>query len=265
MHPLLWIHLQGCRVVAWIHVVFVLTLLVFQCYYAATTHAFLIFCKFHSEYSCFYKSISSSNSQPIRLSGILFANRKNPPIGVSFSDFICTFAKSFRVSFVIKCNTKISEISDMAKSLKTFVAQVLIKILYNSVAEIRNMLNIDDIRQLRIVHCMIQKRTTGTPDEFASMLCVSRRKMYYILDKLKGLGAQVVYSRTDCTFYYLKKFDLDISIKIMTKENNEWQEISGGFMIYQEKAPSVQVFCTEGIFSKIFLHSYKILSTFVSP
>ena len=89
------------------------------------------------------------------------------------------------------------------------------------------MLNIDDIRQLRIVHCMIQKRTTGTPEEFASMLCVSRRKMYYILDKLKGLGAQVVYSRTERTFYYLKKFDLDISIKIMTKENNEWQEISG--------------------------------------
>ena len=44
------------------------------------------------------------------------ANRKNPPNGVSFSDFICTFAKSFRVSFIIKCNTKISEISDMAKS-----------------------------------------------------------------------------------------------------------------------------------------------------
>ena len=44
------------------------------------------------------------------------ANRKNPPNGVSFSDVICTFAKSFRVSFIIKCNTKISEISDMAKS-----------------------------------------------------------------------------------------------------------------------------------------------------
>ncbi len=127
------------------------------------------------------------------------------------------------------------------------------------------MLNIDDIRQLRIVHCMIQKRTTGTPEEFASMLCVSRRKMYYILDKLKGLGAQVVYSRTERTFYYLKKFDLDISIKIMTKENNEWQEISGGFMIYQEKAPSVQVFCTEGIFSKIYFYSYKIQSIFASP
>ena len=47
------------------------------------------------------------------------ANRKNPPNGVSFSNFICTFAKSFRVSFIIKCNTKISEISDMAKSYVT--------------------------------------------------------------------------------------------------------------------------------------------------
>ena len=59
------------------------------------------------------------NSQPIGLSGILLTNRKNPPKGVSFSDFICTFAKSFRVSFIIKCNTKISEISDMAKSCVT--------------------------------------------------------------------------------------------------------------------------------------------------
>ena len=45
------------------------------------------------------------NSQPIGLSGILLTNRKNPPKGVSFSDFICTFAKSFRVSFIIKCNS----------------------------------------------------------------------------------------------------------------------------------------------------------------
>ena len=59
------------------------------------------------------------NSQPIGLSGILLTNRKNPPKGVSFSDFICTFAKSFRVSFIIKCTTKISEISDMAKSYVT--------------------------------------------------------------------------------------------------------------------------------------------------
>ncbi|MED9955035.1 MAG: hypothetical protein UE775_00005, partial [Segatella copri] len=46
---------------------------------------------------------------------------KIPPKGVSFSNFICTFAApcyDFRLfSF---CNTKISENSDMAKSWATF-------------------------------------------------------------------------------------------------------------------------------------------------
>ena len=37
------------------------------------------------------------------------------PIEVSLSNIICIFARSFRVSYAL-CNTKISEISDMAKS-----------------------------------------------------------------------------------------------------------------------------------------------------
>ena len=45
---------------------------------------------------------------------------KNPPKGVSFSDFICSFALSFRVLFVLKSNTKISEISDMPKFRATY-------------------------------------------------------------------------------------------------------------------------------------------------
>ena len=45
---------------------------------------------------------------------------KNPPKGVSFSDFICIFAMSFRTLFVFFCNTKISEISGMTKSRATF-------------------------------------------------------------------------------------------------------------------------------------------------
>ena len=97
------------------------------------------------------------------------------------------------------------------------------------------MLILEDIKQLRQVHCMIQKRSTGTPEEFASALCVSRRKMYYLLDILKGLGAQVVFSRTDCTFYYQKRFDLDISFKVKTRRNEEWQEISGGCVIFHER------------------------------
>lgn len=41
---------------------------------------------------------------------------KKTPKGVIFSDYICTFAMSFRVLFVFKSNTKISKISNMTKS-----------------------------------------------------------------------------------------------------------------------------------------------------
>lgn len=90
------------------------------------------------------------------------------------------------------------------------------------------MLIIEDIQQLRKIHLMIQKRRTGTPDEFASVLCVSRRKMYYLIDVLRSFGAEIVYSRTNHTFYYKKGFELEISLKVKKRKCEDWQDISGG-------------------------------------
>ena len=46
---------------------------------------------------------------------------KNPPKGVSFSDFICTFAMPcYDFRLFSNCNSKISEKSDTAKSWATF-------------------------------------------------------------------------------------------------------------------------------------------------
>ena len=42
------------------------------------------------------------------------------PKGVTLSDFICTFAMSLMILLVLKCSTKVSEKSDMAKSWATF-------------------------------------------------------------------------------------------------------------------------------------------------
>ncbi len=41
---------------------------------------------------------------------------KIPPKGVSFSDFICTFAMSFGDFAILVCSTKVGEKSDMASS-----------------------------------------------------------------------------------------------------------------------------------------------------
>lgn len=58
---------------------------------------------------------------------------------MSFSDFICTFAMSFRVLFYIFPNTKLNEISDMLKSRTTFCCSEACekRILNFSVAENR--------------------------------------------------------------------------------------------------------------------------------
>ncbi len=46
----------------------------------------------------------------------LLHDRKIPPKGVSFSDFICKFAMSFGAFAILVCSTKVGEKSDMAKS-----------------------------------------------------------------------------------------------------------------------------------------------------
>ena len=51
----------------------------------------------------------------------LLHDHKIPPNGVSFSDFICTFAMScYDFCLISNRNTKLSEKSDMAKSWATF-------------------------------------------------------------------------------------------------------------------------------------------------
>ena len=99
---------------------------------------------------------------------------KIPPKGVSFSDFICTFAMSFGDLLYLFCSTKVGEKTDMAKSWaarlcrllkqELFVAQALIKMLTHSVAEIR--LNENEIYNIylgenqNIVHEWIDRNNT---------------------------------------------------------------------------------------------------------
>ena len=90
------------------------------------------------------------------------------------------------------------------------------------------MMLIEDINQILTLHKLIRQRNTGTPEDFAAKLCVSKRKLYYLMDVLKSFGAQIAYSRTNNTFYYNKGFELDVSIKIKNKECEEWKNISGG-------------------------------------
>lgn len=72
-------------------------------------------------------------------------------------------------------------------------------------------------------HKFIQEKQTGSPDELAERLQISRRTLYNIIDELKEIGVTVKYCRQQRTFSYEGNFD--ISIKILQISNTEQTEI----------------------------------------
>jgi len=71
--------------------------------------------------------------------------------------------------------------------------------------------HIKAIRRLHKMHELILQEKTGTPDEFATRIQVSRRQLYNILEHLNDHGASIRYSRARKTFYYGNKGVFDIS------------------------------------------------------
>lgn len=83
----------------------------------------------------------------------LLHDGKNPSKGVRYSDFL--YFCHVRVFVCLFCDTKISEISDMAKSWETFVAQLLIKTIkvYCCGNKVHNSIIIEGNTSVRLWRC----------------------------------------------------------------------------------------------------------------
>lgn len=75
--------------------------------------------------------------------------------------------------------------------------------------ELRN-----EIYRLNKMHKLIKAHKTGTPQEFAEKLNVSKRQVYNILDELRLLGAKITYKRTCCSFCYTNSFELHLYLLV---------------------------------------------------
>lgn len=73
---------------------------------------------------------------------------------------------------------------------------------------------IEELKRIQKIHQLISCQCTGSPDELAASICVSRRDLYYILHGLKKLGAKISYSRTKKTFRYTNYFNLSMEFKV---------------------------------------------------
>lgn len=72
-------------------------------------------------------------------------------------------------------------------------------------------------------HKLILEEKTGTPEEFAKKLNISRSQLYNLIDKLKEYDAPIKYSRKTNGFYYSMPFNLELkySLKIVLDENSK--------------------------------------------
>ncbi len=75
--------------------------------------------------------------------------------------------------------------------------------------ELRN-----EIHHLNSLHRLIKMCYTGSPDELAHKLHISKRHLYNVLDELRALGAKIDYSRSVYTFYYTNSFELHLNLQL---------------------------------------------------
>jgi hypothetical protein len=86
----------------------------------------------------------------------------------------------------------------------------------------------DTIERVHRIHKLIQRKATGSPDEFAEKLHLKRRQLYNILEEFRDYGANIKYNRMRGTFYYDNDFDVSVQIKINSLSGREGTTIYAG-------------------------------------
>lgn len=64
------------------------------------------------------------------------------------------------------------------------------------------------LERLKRIDALIRRKATGSPEELAKRIHVSRATMFRHIDDLRALGAPVVYDKTRQTYRYDEPFDL---------------------------------------------------------
>ncbi|MCL2416614.1 MAG: HTH domain-containing protein [Bacteroidales bacterium] len=105
--------------------------------------------------------------------------------------------------------------------------------------------------KLILLEKLIRQECTGTPDQLAERLSVSRRTVYNMIDILESYDAKIEFIRRRQTFCYTdgKFVDITIDIKLLTDMTaEELVEVSGGAKLNSSLFYSVLFSCTEELY-----------------
>ena len=86
--------------------------------------------------------------------------------------------------------------------------------------------------RISLMHKLVLRQKTGTPEEFASQLGVSRTSLYELIDELRSRGAPIAYSKSAKTFFYRQPYDIEVTCSLRPLTCSEVKENSGGINIF---------------------------------
>ena len=86
--------------------------------------------------------------------------------------------------------------------------------------------------RISMMHKLVMRQRTGTPEEFARQLGVSRTSLYELIDELRSRGVPIAYSKSAKTFFYRQPYDITVTCSLRPLTYKEEKESSGGINIF---------------------------------
>jgi predicted DNA-binding transcriptional regulator YafY len=82
--------------------------------------------------------------------------------------------------------------------------------------------------RISMMHKLVSRQRTGTPEECARQLGVSRTSLYELIDELRSRGAPIAYSKSARTFFYRQPYDIEVTCLLRPLTPSEAKENYGG-------------------------------------
>lgn len=86
------------------------------------------------------------------------------------------------------------------------------------------------IDRVNLLHKLITTKKTGTPEELAMRLNLSKSRLLRVIEDLKLKGAPIVYSRPLKTYQYAQNYKMQINLEFLPLTDEDIKDINGGFM-----------------------------------
>jgi hypothetical protein len=86
--------------------------------------------------------------------------------------------------------------------------------------------------RISMMHKLVSRQKTGTPEELARQLGVSRTTLYELIDELRSRGVPLAYSKSAKTFFYRQPYDVAVTCSLRPLTCQEEKDNSGGINIF---------------------------------